>query len=435
MQPETIPTISITSRTMDIHDTIQKILRKEIGIATAAATLGLCERQIYRLLPKVQKHGLRALTHGNCGKQSGNAFSEKEIEKVKDIITERYRDFGPTLAAEKLASGHKVIISREKLRTLMRDWGFWKARTRKSGERHEWRERRSLFGELQQFDGCYHPWFEKRGDSCCLLASIDDATGTITGAMFVDWEGVFPSFSFWREYFTTLGKPCSIYLDRHSTYKINAKTLRDDPEARSQFERAMHELNVEVIHAYSPEAKGRIERLFKTLQDRLVKELRLEGISTRDEANDWVRTVFVPAFNAQFSVIAKNTGDAHRPVTETVVTLDRIFSSRVERVVMNDFTVAHKGVYRQLEKTSIRLVRPREKVEIEQRPDGTSKIYLRGAYLPFHVLPARPTKVTTHPPKRLEHVPTKPAADHPWRKFKFSSQKENEEPTPALLTF
>lgn len=414
---------------MDIHDTIQRSLRKEIDIKTTAAILGLSERQVYRLRPKVKKYGLRALVHGNCGKPSNAAFDAKETKRIQTIVKEKYRDFGPTLAAEKLQEAHQITISRETLRTRMSDWGLWKSKSRKNnGEHRQWRERRSLFGELQQFDGCYHDWFEGRAGECCLLAAIDDATGKITGLQFADWEGVFPSFRFWRDYFTRHGKPLSIYLDRHSTYKVNAKSLIDDPGARSQFERAMNDLNIEVIHAYSPEAKGRVERLFKTLQDRLVKEMRLASITDRDAANRWLHVTFIPLFNAKFAVVPKHENDAHRLVTETTTVLDRVFSSRVERVVMNDFTVVVSGIYLQLEKTAIRLVRRREKVEIEERPDGTRRIYLRGAYLPFHVLPARPEKVATKAPKLLAHIPIKPTADHPWRKFKLDSRKN-----PALM--
>jgi transposase len=422
MHPPVSDTVTIPAHIMEQHDIIQEFRTHKLTLDEACARLRRSERQVYRLAKKVRDGGLMDLIHGNTGKASNRALSEDEEKNIESIVRATYADFGPTLAAEKLDEVHDIKVSVETLRTRMTTWGLWKPKCRKTnGEHREWRERRSLFGELEQFDGCYHAWFEDRAPTCCLLGSIDDATGRITGLLFTDWEGVFPSFAFWGTYLDTHGKPHSIYLDRHSTYKVNAKTMLDDPEARSQFERAMSELGVGVIHAYSPEAKGRIERLFGTLQDRLVKDLRLRGISTREEANRFVEEEFIPAFNAKFAVVPKAEGDAHRPLTEADRTsLDRVFSIRASRTVMNDFTLRYKGRYFQLEKTAIRLVCRKDKVEVEEREDGSIRVYVRGAYLPVSELPERPAKVsdTRKAPKLLAQVksPWKPAPNHPWRK-------------------
>ncbi len=406
---------------MERHDIITRFCTNAISLREACAQCSVGERQIYRLVAKVKELGIRGLVHGNIGRVSNRAITPAKKEQIEKLVRISYHDFGPTFAAEKLREDHAITVSPETLRTFMVEWGLWKPKPRKgNGEHRAWRERRTLFGELEQFDGCYHAWFEDRAPTCCLLASIDDATGRITGLQFADWEGVFPSFAFWGEYLDTHGKPSAVYLDRHSTYKVNTRTLLDDPEARSQFGRACDELGITLIYAYSPEAKGRIERLNLTLQDRLVKELRLRNISDRETANRYLHDEFIPAFNAKFAVVAREEGDAHRPLTKAdAESRDRVFSIRAERVVMNDFTVQYKSRYFQLEKTTLRLVCRKEKVEIEERKDGSVRVYLRGAYLPVHELPERPAKVreTKNAPKLLAHVksPWKPATDHPWR--------------------
>lgn len=425
--PETTITFSI--KTMERSETIQQFIGHSITVEEASTRCQVGERQLWRLVAKVRNArakkiaSAQALVHGNTGRVSNNTLESSVVNTIKRIATQKqYHDFGPTLLSEKLEEDHQVSVSREKLRTLLIQWKQWTPKPRHTSVPHQWRERKALFGALQQFDGCYHPWFEDRAPECCLLASIDDATGKITSLRFVHWEGVFPSFAFWRKYLEIYGKPLSIYLDRHSTYKVNAKTLLDDPEARTQFERAMDELNIEVIHAYSPEAKGRVERLFETLQDRLVKELRLQGISDWESAQRFVDRVFIPRFNAKFSVNAREEGDAHRPlVKEEQALFDQIFSIRVQRVVMNDFTVLYKKRFFQILPTKVRFVRTREKVEVRQDAEGTIRVLLRGAELPIKELPERPQKV--HPKSRQRTVaqtPWKPPADHPWRRFSLT---------------
>lgn len=406
---------------MERHNIITRFRARDISIKEACSQCRLSERQVYRLAVKVQEGGLTALIHGNTGRTSNRAMPPSKKKQIEKLVRTLYPDFGPTFASEKLAEDHNLVVSTETLRAYMVEWGLWKPKRRKgNGEHRVWRERRALFGELEQFDGCYHAWFEERAPKCCLLASIDDATGQITGLQFTDWEGVFPSFTFWHEYLETHGKPGAIYLDRHSTYKVNTTTLLDDPEARSQFGRACDELGIDLIYAYSPEAKGRVERLFSTLQDRLVKELRLRNISNRETANQYLREEFIPAFNAKFAVVAREEGDAHR-LWSTVEkkSQEQVFSIRAERIVMNDFTVRYKGRYFQLEKTTLRLVSRKEKVEIEEREDTSIRVSLRGAYLPMHELPERPAKVSVKKttPTLLAHVksPWKPAPNHPWR--------------------
>lgn len=408
---------------MEQYEAVQEYQRGSLTVKEACIRCQVRERQFYRLVSKVReaevkhKSALTALIHGNTGRTSNRRLSERERETIRQAVDETYADFGPTLTAEKLKEDHGIVISKEALRVLMIRWGYWKPKPRKSnGEHRQWRERRSTHGEMEQFDGSYHAWFEDRAEPCCLLATIDDASGEITGLSFVDWEGVFPSFAFWREYLEKHGKPRSIYLDKHSTYKVNSKTLLDDPEMRTQFGRACQELGIELINAHSPEAKGRVERLFKTLQDRLIKELRLRGISDREEANRFMEKEFIPAFNRKFAVAPREAGDAHRPITETSEELERIFSIHTERTVMNDFTIQYKNRFFQILPTTKRLVRRKEKVDVCEWKGGNVILSLRGGTLPSEELPERPVKVRMSKKAPRLNTPYKPAADHPWRK-------------------
>jgi hypothetical protein len=253
-------------------------------------------RQIRNLKARVRKHGLRGIIHMLRGKVGNKRMTEEKLAEMEMIVKDRYYDFGPTLATEKLKEEYQIKVSKEKLRLLMVGWGLWKLKPRKKNKEYRsWRQRKEQFGEMEQFDGSYEHWFEDRAEPCCLLASIDDATGKITGLHFVHWEGVKEAFIFWEEYFDNYGKPVTIYLDRHSTYKQNQKSVFDDPTSLTQFQRAMQQdLNIKIIHAYSPQAKGRAERLFETLQDRLIKELRLAGISDKKTANQFAKQVFIP---------------------------------------------------------------------------------------------------------------------------------------------
>ena len=433
MLTETPDVIIIPIKVMERYQTVQEYLRGNLSVTEATIRCRIGERQFFRLVAKVKKAeqdkvriGPEILIHGNTGRIGNRALSEETKQEVKKLVNSRYPDFGPTLATEKLQELHNFTINSETLRNWMIEWDIWKPkRRRKNGKHREWRERRPLYGQMQQFDGCYHLWFEDRGELCCLLLSVDDATGRITGARFVEWEGVFPSFTFWRKYLKKHGKPGSIYLDKHSTYKINVKTLLDDPEARSQFERVCQELGIEVIHAHSAEAKGRVERVFKTLQDRLVKELRLRGISNKEDANRFLEEVFIDDFNGRFAVEPKESGDVHRTLSESQVELDQIFTIKTERMIMNDFTIRYHNRFFQLQQTTKRLVRQKEKVEVRETEDKTVSIHLRGTQLPSEELPERPKRVKPEPKLLAHRKPHKPAPDHPWRRYGRIQEKKS----------
>jgi hypothetical protein len=347
-----------------------------------------------------------------------------------ELIKECYGDFQPTFAGEKLLENHGIKLSEETIRNAMTRAGLWQPKSRKFKAHYRaWRERKEHYGEMQQFDGSYHDWFEGRllntngqpVKETCLLAAIDDATGKLPKLKFDASEGVVPVNTFWKEYIKTQGKPLKIYLDRFSTYKINNKHLFNDPKVLTQFERTMKELNVLVIHANSPQGKGRIERLFKTLQDRLVKELRLAGINTIAEANKFLEEIFIPKFNNKFSVIPKTPENLHTPLTEVeLARIDNIFSIQTYRNVNNDFTIKFKGKWLQLKEQQPTLVLRKDQILVEEHLDGSIHLNLRNKYLEFTELPERPEKVKMHVTGLTkERQLWKPPMSHPWKKLSF----------------
>jgi len=413
--------ITMTPRELSRYEIIQRLINKEINGTEASKQLALSIRQVKRIKTKVRKHGVKGIIHGLRGRLGNKGLPDKKVEQIKKIVGDKYYDFGPTFAAEKLEENHHIKISNEKLRQLMTGWGNWSPKPRKKNKEYRsWRQRKEQFGEMQQFDGSYYYWLEDRGPYCCLLASIDDAKGEITGLLFVDWEGVKNGFDFWQGYFEENDKPLSIYLDRHSTYKQNQKSVFDDPKCFTQFQRAMEtDLGIRIIHAYSPQAKGRIERLNKTLQDRLVKELRLANISTIQEANEFCRKVFIPKFNAKFAVKPQKKGNLHKPLTKWEKdNLDNIFSIQTKRTVSNDFTVRHQGKWYQLSEIQPTLVLRKDEVLMEERIDGTMFVSLRGKNLNHRLLPKRPEKVNQTKVIALTRTKSswKPPVNHPWRR-------------------
>jgi transposase-like protein len=329
--------------------------------------------------------------------------------KVLRLYQERYGDFGPTLAAEKLSEREGIPISDETLRLWLREAGVTHFQRRKRLHR-QWRERKRHAGELIQMDGSHHGWFEDRGPQCVLMAYIDDATGRVS-ARFYTYEGTIPAMDSFKRYVKRYGLPLAVYADKHTTYKSPAEpTITEQLEGQepmSQFERSLLELGVEMIHAHSPQAKGRIERLFGTFQDRLIKEMRLAGVSTMEEANRFLGG-YLPIYNRRFKVQAAETANLHRPVSK-VLALDGILCVQTERTLRNDFTVAHDRKLYQIQDT-LRA----QRVMVEERLDGTMHITHQGQRLRYREIAARPVRTSKSPKIRLHKPPVKPAPEHPW---------------------
>jgi transposase len=427
MKPQSV---SLSTWELREHKIINQTLEGKLTNRQAAEELDITVRQVQRLKIKVRENGVTGLVHGNRERKPNNTFLPEFVEHVIEIIKEKYYDFGPTLATEKLLENHGIKISKEKIRRTMSEAGLWQMKSRKIYPHYRaWRERKEHYGEMQQFDGSYHNWFEDRllgsnGEPVkeeCLLAAIDDATGKLTKLKFDQSEGVVPVSQYWLEYVKTLGKPLKIYLDRFSTYKINNKHLFNDPKVLTQFERTMKELNVDVIHAHSPQGKGRIERLFKTLQDRLVKELRLAGINTIADANEFLEKIFIPKFNGKFSVVPKKPENLHMPLTAAESErINNIFSIQSYRNVNNDFTIRFKSKWFQLKEQQSTLVLRKDQVLVEEHLDGSIHLNLRGKYLGFVELPQRPEKVKMQVTGLTkERQFWKPPMNHPWKKLSF----------------
>lgn len=424
--------ITMTQREAKRYEIIKNLLAKKLDGTEASKQLSLSVRQTKRLKAKVKLAGIKGVIHGNRGREGNRQISKKIIEKAKKHLNNIYHDFNPLLAQEHLRDDQGIKLSKETVRQLMIKDKLWQPRRKTIAKKHFWRARKDNYGEMQQFDGCYHSWFEGRNEEVlgleqCLLVSVDDATGKITKAKFGDHEGVKPVFSFWHEYFEANGLPTAIYLDKFSTYKVNHKNAVDNKELMTQFERAMSQLGVKVIHANSPQAKGRVEKMNDTLQRRLVKELRLNNINTITEANQFLKEVFVPKFNQQFGVVPKKKTNLHRKLDEKrIKDLDQILSIQNERKISNDYTVRFKNNYYQLAETQPTTVCKKDKVTIEERLNGEVKISLRSHYLNYSRLPNRPQKEININLAALtirKQASWIPPTNHPWRKQSFNKQQ------------
>ncbi len=418
--------ISMTEKELARYGIIKNLIDKKINGADASRQIRVSVRQVKRLKVMVIEFGPKGLIHGNRGKDGNRKLDFRIIERIKKYLRKNYYDFGPTFASEKLFENHDIKISKETVRAIMTEMGLWKSKPRKqSKNRHVWRARKDNFGEMEQFDGCYHIWFGE--DESCLLLSVDDATGRITYAKFDYNESTMAVFDFWWDYFEKNGLPLSIYLDKFSTYKVNHKNAVDNKDLITQFQRAMNQVGIEPITAHSPEAKGRVERMFETLQDRLAKELRLAGITAMEEANKFLEE-YIPKFNAKFAVAPKRETDLHKELDgKTKDRLPQIFSIQNERGVNNDYTVRFKNKFYQLSETQPTTVYKKDTVVIEEHLNGTVKISLREHCLNYLELPERPKReidIKLPAITNRKQSSWKPPKDHPWRKYPLIVKKE-----------
>ena len=393
---------------------IRKVQEKVIKQVEAGEILCLSSRQIRRIVKRVRGEGDRGIIHRSRGRSSNRAFPEEVKDRAIELYREKYLGFGPTLAVEKLLERDGMELSDEPLCGWLIGSGDWKERRKRRGHR-QWRERKEHSGEMVQMDGSHHDWLEGRGPECVLMGYIDDATGQGFGRFYED-EGTLPAMDSFRRYIQRYGIPLKVYLDKHTTYKSNGQpTLEEELagiEPLSEFERALKELGVEVLHAHSPQAKGRIERFFGTLQDRLVKEMRLRGIQTIEEANLFLEQYW-PTYNRKFRVSAKEKGDFHRELPKRL-NLDHILCVKAQRAMRNDFTVAYNRKLYQIE-DRIRVAR----VMVHERVDGSLAIVSKDRFLKFREIVTRPVREKKQPMRQATKKTYIPPKDHSWRKFKF----------------
>jgi transposase len=391
---------------------VQAVIDKQRTQKVAASMLGMSDRQVRRLVKVIRENGDRGIIHGLRGRPSNRRLPEEMRGRVLSLYQERYPDFGPTLATEKLFERDGITISDETLRTWLIEAGLWKKRRKRSAFR-QWRARKECFGEMVQMDGSHHDWLEGRGPELVLMGSIDDATNTTYGR-FHDYEGTLPAMDMFKGYVEKYGLPMSAYVDCHTTYKSSKKLTEWDEvtgiESLSQFERALKELGVEVIHASSPQAKGRVERLFGVLQDRLVKEMRLRGIKTKEEANVFLEE-YLPRYNKRFGVCPAHEADVHVKLPRSV-DLDEYLCIKTERTIRNDNTIALDGRLYQIEEPG------GKKVVVQERLDGSLRMIRKGMALKYKEITERPKKAVALPNSdlRVYTRPPKPSQNHPWRK-------------------
>jgi transposase len=396
---------------------IRQALEKKIQQKQAAELAGLSERQMRRLMKRIREEGDRGILHRRRGQPSNRRLAEKVRQKVLQLFKKKYADFGPTLASEKLEVVDRISIHPETLRLWLRQAEIPYKR-RKARVHRQWRQRRSCFGEMVQIDGSHHDWLEGRGPKLVLMGYIDDATSTVH-ARFYDHEGTRPALDSFSRYVQQYGIPLSVYLDKHSTYKSSqAPSIQEQLEAvtssQSQFQRAMKELGVEVIHAHSPAAKGRIERLFQTFQDRLVKEMRLRHIGTLEQANAFLEN-YLPGYNQRFRVVAAQPADLHRPLAARQ-DLHSILCLKTQRRLNADRTLVHGGKRYQIE-DRLRT----QRLTVEEHLDGSLHIRHQGRAVQHREIPPQPAKALYRSASRRHTTPI-PAANHPWRQSYKQSQ-------------
>jgi hypothetical protein len=370
------------------------------------------------MVKKVRKRGIEGILHGLRGAPSNHQKAPKVQEKVLRIYQEQYPDFGPTFASEKLGERQKIQVHPETLRLWLK-----KARIpypqRKGRKYRRWREPKSYCGQMVQMDGSHHDWLEGRGPGMVLMGYIDDATRRVYGRFYA-YEGTLPALDSFRRYICHYGIPQSLYVDNYDTYKSTQKlTLEEELEGKeksqSQFERALGEIPVQLIHASSPQAKGRIERSFGTHQDRLVKELRLQGITTLEQANLFLEDYW-PRYNQQFTCVAKKALDLHRKVPKEFP-LDSILCIKTQRRLRNDFTLAYRNQRYQI----LDPLRAKSLI-VQEWLDGSIHLFHHHQEISYKILEVKPPPSISRPsPKiRFRFLP-KPAATHPWKKKELST--------------
>ncbi len=318
---------------------MQAVVGGRLRQREAAEQLGVCVRQVRRLAGRYKRYGAAGLVSLRRGKRSNRAIAEETRRGIMELVKQRYADFPPTLAQEKLREEHGYRLSVETLRGWLIEEGLWQPKARRSGRVHQPRERRPCVGELVQIDGSAHDWFEGRGQRCCLIAFVDDATSRLLALRLWAAETTQAYMQTLRGYLERHGRPVALYSDKHSIFRVN----RPEQEgARTQFTRALEALDIQPIHAHTPQAKGRVERAFQTLQARLPREFRLRGLSGIEAANAFVPQ-YMAEYNARFGRAPQNAQDAHRAVEWEAAELDRILCPQHVRRLSKNLTFKFQG--------------------------------------------------------------------------------------------
>ncbi|WP_167449687.1 ISNCY family transposase [Paraburkholderia terricola] len=375
MHPATLVTLNM--RELDRLKVIQAVVDTGLKPGRAADRLGLTVRQIERLVIRYRESGAAGLVSRKRSRPGNRRLDDDEAQRALAIIREYYADFGPTLACEKLHECHGIRLAKETVRRLMTDAGLWVPRRQRPPKVYQPRARRSCLGELIQIDGSEHPWFEDRAPQCTLLVYVDDATSRLMHVLFTATESTFSYFEATRAYIERHGKPVAFYSDKASVFRNTAASRTGN--SVTQFGRAMYELNIDTICANSSAAKGRVERAHLTLQDRMVKEMRLRDIRTLAAANAWVPS-FMAAYNARFAKPPKSDFDAHRP-PRADENLELVLTWREPRKVTKALTVQYDRVMYLLDDTPAHRKLIDRYIEVWEYPDGRIELRADGGAL------------------------------------------------------
>ncbi len=386
-----------------------------LKVVEAAESMALSYRQAKRVWKRYEAKGDAGLVHGLRGRPSGRRKAPALRKKILNRYRERYGDFGPTLATEHLAK-EGMVVDHETLRRWLKESGEWRPRRRRQKHR-QWRERKASFGEMVQMDGSEHDWFEGRRGRAVVMVAVDDATNRVM-ARFFEGETTHACYDLMEGWIRRHGVPQSLYVDRDSIYRCEReRSVAEEvagEEARTQFGRAMKELGVELILANSPQAKGRVERTNGTLQDRLVKGLRLAGIKDLEGANEYLEAVYLPDHNRRFMVKAMSEADVHRGMPRE---LERILSWAEKRQVQRDWTVVWEGRWFQIGREHQGLNLVGQAVEVRRLRDDRIVLLKGEQILRWKELPGRPPRVQAKAPGAVKREVKPPAADHPWKRF------------------
>lgn len=417
-------TIEMTKRARHRLKVIEAVTEKRLTQAEAGNQLRISARQVKRLVAAYRAEGAAGLVSQRLGRPSNRRLKEPLREGIRALLVERYPDFGPTLAQEKLLDVHQIEVSVETVRRLQIELGLWRPKGRKAARAFQLRERRGRFGELIQIDGSPHDWFKGRGPRCTLIVFIDDASGRLVQLWFAPSETALVYLAVLRRHLEQYGRPVAFYSDRHSIFRIN-QVEPENGAITTQFGRALAGLEIEAIHARTPQAKGRVERANQTLQDRLVKELRLRGIDDIERANAYLPE-FMDDFNRRFAVAPSSKEDAHRPLTHRPRELDRLLSEQEERTLSKNLTVQYRNVAYQLRhhgpgyhlrgaKVTVCALAGGEVVLLREGRELSYTTYRQGKRPPpledeKTVNERVDTALAKQQPKTA-----KPAPDHPWR--------------------
>jgi len=376
--------ILLSEKEMDRLCVLRQVKDRQLTQEEAGQRLEVTSRQIRRLLKQVERGGSQGIKRHKVG--GNRTFPADFKAQIMEVVKTTYADFGPTFASEKLLERNGLSINRETLRQWMIEAGLWKGRLRKAARIHQSRERRPRFGELVQIDGSHHDWFEGRAPECCLLVFIDDATSKIISMRFEPSETTQGYFRCLEHHLKTHGRPLAYYSDKHSIFKTIRKDCVDGRFTDTQVHRALRELQIELICAHSSQAKGRVERANKTLQDRLIKEMRLRNISTIEEGNSYLK-IFLVQHNKRFAEQAKNAADAHRPLYHEPEALKRILSVQSTRKVTKNLEFSHNCNLYQILRPGGGYHLRKATVIVCEYTDGSIGVFYKSESLRYKVTP------------------------------------------------